>query len=127
MGWLSRGGLARGDVYGQPTIGGMLLRAPGPLDEPQVDLQFGGGVAHIRLEPGSNPACRHGAVAPPLRPESAHPELPWRPLADIHSYGTEDPGQAGPGCATGGNAPSWPWRAISSARSRGLADVQPLR
>jgi hypothetical protein len=29
MGWLSRGGLASGDVCGQPTIGGMLLRAPG--------------------------------------------------------------------------------------------------
>ena len=32
MGWLSRGGLTSGDVYGQPAIGGMLPRALGDAD-----------------------------------------------------------------------------------------------
>jgi hypothetical protein len=72
------------------------LACQAPLDEWQADLQVGGGVAHFRLEPGSNPACRHAAAAPPLRPESAHPELPRRPLAGISllRHGRSRPGRA---------------------------------
>ena len=58
MGWLSRGGLASGDVYGQPAIGGMLLRASGPR----------GGLRRVRPRAGgvgrrNGPRCRRGRRA----------------------------------------------------------------
>jgi len=58
------------------------------------------------------PPPRHCVLSQPIQ------SCPGDRSQVFHSYGTEDPGQAGPGCAAGGNAPSWPWRAISSAHSR---------
>jgi hypothetical protein len=65
MGWLSPGGLASGDVYGQPTIGGRLLRAPGPSRRVAGRSAGRWRYSAHRLEPGSNSACRHAVVASP--------------------------------------------------------------
>jgi hypothetical protein len=77
-------------------------------------------------EPSPLTCCRAGwpglgsRCAAPPRP-AALPELLRRPRAGTRSSGREDPDPAGPGYVAGGNAPSWPWWAISSAR--GFAPV----
>jgi hypothetical protein len=88
----------------------MLPRQPGPSRRVAGRSAGRWRCAHIRLGPGSNPACRHAAVAPPLRPESAHPELPGdrsqiftltarkiqaRPGQGARRGGTRRPGRGG--------------------------------